>query len=240
MVAAHVDDPGDVVVATETDRGLFVGALVAAGYTVLGGEPDVDVEISGTASPPRAPSPIRATPRCSPIWPAPTPTTIGPSPVTASSAEAVKVLARAHQIDDLDPATPTNQLRSTLREFYPAALEAFDDLAGRDALAVLGDRADPSLGRELSRSKIAVGVAARRAGNAASRNGRSRSRPPCGPSNSMRHALIADAMGATVDRPGGGDHRDAPPRSVGSRPSWPTILSSTRTPRSSAPCQDWG
>lgn len=32
----------------------------------------------------------------------------------------------------------TTQLRNALREHYPAALEAFDDLAGRDALAVLG------------------------------------------------------------------------------------------------------
>src|SRR4051812_40644297 len=38
-VAAHADDPGEVVVATETDRGLFVGALVAAGYVVLAVNP---------------------------------------------------------------------------------------------------------------------------------------------------------------------------------------------------------
>jgi hypothetical protein len=39
MVADHVEDPADVVVATETDRGLFVGSLVAAGYTVLAVNP---------------------------------------------------------------------------------------------------------------------------------------------------------------------------------------------------------
>ena len=38
-VARHVDDPADVVVATETDRGLFIGALVAAGYVVLAVNP---------------------------------------------------------------------------------------------------------------------------------------------------------------------------------------------------------
>jgi len=32
----------------------------------------------------------------------------------------------------------THALRSALREYYPAALEAFDDLADRDALAILG------------------------------------------------------------------------------------------------------
>lgn len=39
LVAGHVDDPADVVVATETDRGMFIGALVAAGYTVLAVNP---------------------------------------------------------------------------------------------------------------------------------------------------------------------------------------------------------
>ena len=39
LVAAHVDDPSDVTIATETDRGLFVGALVATGYQVLAVNP---------------------------------------------------------------------------------------------------------------------------------------------------------------------------------------------------------
>lgn len=32
MLAGLVDDPAEVVIATETDRGLFVNTLVAAGY----------------------------------------------------------------------------------------------------------------------------------------------------------------------------------------------------------------
>jgi hypothetical protein len=43
-----------------------------------------------------------------------------------------------------------NQLHSTLREFYPAALQAFDDLAGRDAFAVLAAASTPTAGRALS------------------------------------------------------------------------------------------
>ncbi len=35
LVAGFVDDPGEVTLATETDRGLFVAAMVAAGYRVL-------------------------------------------------------------------------------------------------------------------------------------------------------------------------------------------------------------
>src|SRR5262245_16107111 len=39
LVADHVAEPAEVIVATETDRGLFVGSLVAAGYTVLAVNP---------------------------------------------------------------------------------------------------------------------------------------------------------------------------------------------------------
>ena len=38
-----------------------------------------------------------ATPNCWPIWCAPTGTTTARSPATATDAEAIKVLARAHQ-----------------------------------------------------------------------------------------------------------------------------------------------
>jgi Transposase IS116/IS110/IS902 family len=56
-----------------------------------------------------------------------------------------------------------NRLRSDLREFYPAALEAFGtDLASADAVAVLSIAPTPELGRRLSRSKIAAAL--RRAG----------------------------------------------------------------------------
>jgi hypothetical protein len=39
LVAEHIEEPGDVLVATETDRGLFVGALIAAGYHVIAVNP---------------------------------------------------------------------------------------------------------------------------------------------------------------------------------------------------------
>jgi hypothetical protein len=52
----------------------------------------------------------------------------------------------------------TNQLRSTLREFYPAVLDAFCELASGDALAVLAIASTPERGRRLSRSKIAAAL----------------------------------------------------------------------------------
>jgi hypothetical protein len=91
----------------------------------------------------------------------------------------------------------TNQLRSTLREFYPAALDAFNDLAGRDALAVPAIAPTPTTGRQLSRSKIASAL--RRARRQRRINERAveiqaalRTEQLSAPS------LIADAMGAAV------------------------------------------
>ncbi len=65
---------------------------------------------------------------------------------TARAVQALKVLARAHQSMTWSGARQTNLLRSTLREFYPAALVAFDDLASADALEVLRMAPTPELG----------------------------------------------------------------------------------------------
>src|SRR5207245_1135419 len=77
-------------------------------------------------------------------------------------AEVVKVLARAHQGLVWSRQRQLNQLRSTLREFYPAALVGFEELGSADALAVLAIAPTPTLGRRLSQSKIAAAL--RRAG----------------------------------------------------------------------------
>lgn len=157
LVGGHVEDPSDVVVATETDRGLFIGALVAAGYTVLAVNPMSTSRYrerhstSGAKSDSGDAKVLADLARTD---------AHNHRPVAGDSelAEAVKVLARAHQTMIWSRQRQTNQLRSTLREFYPAALEAFDDLAGRDALAILGIAPTPTAGKLLSRSKIAAAL----------------------------------------------------------------------------------
>ena len=67
-----------------------------------------------------------------------------------ADAEAIKVLARAHQNLIWSRNRHTNALRSALREYYPAALDAFDDLTDRDALAILGCASDPRQAASLS------------------------------------------------------------------------------------------
>src|SRR4051794_23060834 len=154
LVAEHVDDPGEVLVATETDRGLFVTALLAAGYEVIAVNPlstsryRERLSTSGAKS---DPGDARVLAELARLDGHNHRRVAGDS----DAAEAVKVLARAHQTMIWTRTRHTNRIRSTLREFYPAALEAFDDLASRDALAVLAIAPTPTLGRSLSRSKIA-------------------------------------------------------------------------------------
>lgn len=157
LVAPFIDDPAEVVVATETDRGLFVGALVAAGYRVLAVNPLSTSRYrerhstSGAKSDPGDAFVLAELARTD---------AHNHRSVAGDSdlAEAVKVLARAHQSMIWTRQRQTNQLRSTLREFYPAALTAFDELASGDARGVLSIAPTPELGRQLSRSKIAAGL----------------------------------------------------------------------------------
>jgi len=76
----------------------------------------------------------------------------------SEGVEAIKILARAHQSMVWSRGRQTNLLRSGLREFYPAALVAFDDLSSTDALAVLRIAPTPTLGAGLSRAKIAAAL----------------------------------------------------------------------------------
>ena len=65
-------------------------------------------------------------------------------------AEAIKILARSHQNLIWTRQRLANQLRSTLREFYPAALAAFAELASSEALTVLTAAPTPARGRSLT------------------------------------------------------------------------------------------
>jgi transposase len=157
LVAPFVGEPGQVTIATETDRGLFVGALVAAGYTVVAVNPMSTSRYrerhstSGAKSDPGDALVLAELARTD---------AHNHRPVAADSegAEAIKVLARAHQSMIWARQRQVNQLRSTLREFYPGALAAFESLACTDALAVLAIAPTPALGRGLSLSKIAAAL----------------------------------------------------------------------------------
>jgi transposase len=197
LLAGLVQDPAEVVVGTETDRGLFVGAMVAAGYRVYAVNPlavsryrDRHV-VSGAKSDPGDAKVLADLVRTD---------RHNHRPVAGDSelAAAVKVLARTHQTLVWTRQRQVNQLRSLLREFYPGALVAFGgDLGGRDALAVLAAAPTPTLGRQLSQAKLATTL--RRAGRQRGVEGRAAElqavlrQPQLEPS-----PVVAEAYGAAV------------------------------------------
>lgn len=69
-------------------------------------------------------------------------------PVAGDSpeAEAIKVVARAHKTLIWERTRHTQRLRHALREYFPAALEAFDDLDGSRRPRAVGQGARPCLG----------------------------------------------------------------------------------------------
>jgi len=196
LLAGLVEEPGEVTVATETDRGLFVGALIAAGYRVLAVNPMSTSRYrerhstSGAKSDPGDAFVLAELARTD---------AHNHRPVAGDSelAEAIKVLARAHQGLIWSRQRHLNQLRSTLREFYPGALAAFGELGSGDSLAVLAIAATPVLGRGLSRSKIA---------SALKRGGRQRRideraaeiQAALRAEQLQAPTIVADAMGSTV------------------------------------------
>lgn len=153
LVAGLVDDPGEVVVGIETDRGLWVQALVESGYQVFAINPKSASRyrdrhtVSGAKSDPgdaKMLAELVRTDRHNHRRVA------GDTAV----AEGVKVLARAHQTLIWERTRATNRLRSSLREYFPAALDTFDELAHRDALAVLAKAPTPTDAARLTPAKL--------------------------------------------------------------------------------------
>jgi transposase len=154
LVAAQADEPEQVVVGIETDRGLLVGALVAAGYQVYAINP-----LSASRYRERhVTSRAKSDPGDAKVLADLVRTDRHNHRQVAGDtdlAEAVKVLARAHQDLIWSRQRFINRLRNTLREFFPAALEAFgSELATPDAVAVLERAPTPGQGRQLSQAKI--------------------------------------------------------------------------------------
>ena len=148
LIGEHAEQPDQVVIGIETDRGLWVGALTAAGYQLFAVNPLAVARyrdrhhISGAksdASDAKLLADLVRTDRHN----------HRPIAGDSAKAEAVKVLARAHQSLIWARTQHTLRLRSALREYYPAALEAFEDLDDRDALAVLGRAPTPELAATL-------------------------------------------------------------------------------------------
>lgn len=154
LVAEHAAEPGEVVIGIETDRGLWVQALVASGYQV------------------HAINPLAASRYRERHTPSGAKSDAGDAAMLASIvrvdrqhhrlvagdsalAEGIKVIARAQQNLIWSRQREIRRLRALLRDFYPAANLAFDDLASSDALAVLACAPSPTAAAKLTVKRVA-------------------------------------------------------------------------------------
>ena len=147
------EEPPEVIVGIELDRGLLVRALVASDYEVIAVNPMAAARyrdrhaVSGAKSDPGDARMLADLVR----------TDRHQHRVVAGDseqAEAVKLVARSHQSAVWSRRRLGNQLRSALREFFPGVLALGDPLQ-RDVLAILAVAPTPERARSLSRSKIA-------------------------------------------------------------------------------------
>jgi Transposase/Transposase IS116/IS110/IS902 family len=146
-----------VAIGIETDRGTWVSALVAAGYRVFPLNP-VQVAryrerhgASGAKSDRGDAHVLAEIVRLDRAHHRPI---AGDSP----EVEGLKLVARSHQAFIWDRTRHLLRLRSALREFFPAAIEAFPELTAPDALELLERAPDPARAARLSRSKITAAL----------------------------------------------------------------------------------
>jgi transposase len=81
-------------------------------------------------------------------------------PVAADSprAQAVKVVARAHKKLIWERTRHVQRLRHALRDYFPAALEAFEDLDAEDTLELLARAPDPASAARLTTAQVSAAL----------------------------------------------------------------------------------
>src|SRR6266498_4734381 len=81
-------------------------------------------------------------------------------PVAGDSAraQAVKVVARTHKTLIWERTRHVQRLRHQLRDYFPAALEAFEDLDAADTLELLARAPDPASAARLSTAQISAAL----------------------------------------------------------------------------------
>jgi transposase len=155
LLAAHAGTEAftPVEIGIETDRGLLVAGLRAAGHVVVPINPKAVSRyrdrhsVSGAKSDPGDAlvlAQIMRTDR----------QVHRALPEDSEKVQALRVLARAHQDAVWARKQTSNRLRSLLREFFPAALQAFPQLHSRTALVVLAAAPTPTAAAALTRANL--------------------------------------------------------------------------------------
>lgn len=147
----------EVLVGIETDRGPWVGALVAAGYIVMAVNPLQAARfrdrlgVSGAKSDAADAHVLADMVRTHAHE-------LRPVAGDSDRAEAVKVIARIHKTMIWERTRHTQRLRHALRDYFPAALDAFDDLDAADTLELLGKAPTPERAARLTITQISAAM----------------------------------------------------------------------------------
>jgi len=150
-------DDADVAVGIETGRGPWVAALTAAGYLVFPVNPLQAARfrqrhgVSGAKSDAGDAHALADMVRTDSHQ-------LRPAAGDSPEAGGIKVLARTHKTMIWERTRETQRLRHQLREYFPAALEAFEDLDAPDALELLGKAADPARAARLTRAQVSAAL----------------------------------------------------------------------------------
>jgi transposase len=150
-------EDAEVVIGIETDRGPWVAALVAAGYRVFPVNPLQASRyrerhgVSGAKSDGADAHMLADMVRTDSHQ-------LRPAAGDSAGADGIKVLARTHKTLIWDRTRHIQRLRHQLREYFPAALVAFEDLAAPDALELLGKAPDPARAAKLTRAQISAAL----------------------------------------------------------------------------------
>ncbi len=160
IVATHAQDPRQVVIGIETDRGLWVNALVAAGYQVYAVNPLAVARyrdrhhVSGAksdAGDAKLLADLVRTDRHN----------HRPIAGDSADAEAIKVLARGHQNLIWTRNRHTNALRSALRRVLPGRAGRLRRPGRPRRTGCTRPRRDPGRGRSLERGQDPVSAQSR-------------------------------------------------------------------------------
>jgi transposase len=155
--AGEEADDVEVLVGIETDRGPWVQAMVAAGYTVLAVNPLQAARfrdrlgVSGAKSDAADAHVLADMVRTHAHE-------LRPVAGDSAEAEAVKVVARTHKTLIWERTRHTQRLRHALREYFPAALAAFEDLDAADTLELLAKAPTPAQAARLTIPQISAAL----------------------------------------------------------------------------------
>jgi hypothetical protein len=160
MLGEHLgqdDEEAEVRVGIETDRGPWVTALAAAGYAVYAVNPLQAARyrerhtVSGAKSDAGDAHVLADMVRTDAHQ-------LRLIAADSPAAQAVKVVARAHKTLTWERSRQVHRLRYQLRDFFPAALEAYPDLAAPDALELLAKAPGPASAARLTTAQISAAL----------------------------------------------------------------------------------